>query len=198
MSSVAASLARERWTAIACFLSIALLLVAFIVGSAPEADASDATILDYYRDGGNQAKQIVAVLLTLGVFAFVVFVVGLRVRLVEAGAAVPWPDLVFAGGLAFVVTALVGFAVGMAVPATFVFSDGFELDPDTARVVSPPETSGWSASRARSARYSSRRPRSALAASMCSPLGCSFRVGGAAGESRPGQRTGSERAAIAM
>ena len=45
------------------------------------------------------------------------------------------PDLAFVGGLAFALIALVGVAVGTAVPATFVFSDTFELDPDTARVV---------------------------------------------------------------
>jgi hypothetical protein len=39
------------------------------------------------------------------------------------------------GGLAFALLALVGIAVGTAVPATFVFSDTFELAPDTARII---------------------------------------------------------------
>jgi hypothetical protein len=73
--------------------------------------------------------------MTTGLTAFLVFVTGLRLILVRAGAPAPLPDLAFVGGLAFALIALVGIAVGTAVPATFVFSDTFELDPDTARVV---------------------------------------------------------------
>lgn len=115
---------------------VALLIVALALGAAPEAEKSDTTILDYYEDSGNQAKQIaVALIMTIALTAFLAFVTGLRLVLGEAGAPAPLPDLAFVGGLAFALIALVGIAIGTAVPATFVFSDTFELDPDTARVV---------------------------------------------------------------
>lgn len=117
-------------------LFVGCLIVAIAIGIAPEADESDAAILDYYEDSGNQVKQIaVALLMTIGLTAFLCFVTGLRLLLVEARAPVPFPDLAFVGGLAFAILALAGTAVGTAVPATFVFSDTFELAPDTARIV---------------------------------------------------------------
>lgn len=125
-----------RWIAVAGLVFVALVIVAIAVGTAPEADTSDATILDYYEDSGNQVKQIAAALiLTVALTAFLVFVTGLRDLLAQAGAPAPLPDLAFVGGLAFALIALVGLTIGTAVPATFVFSDTFELDPDTARVV---------------------------------------------------------------
>ena len=125
-----------RWLGVAGVVFFVLTIIAFAVGTAPEGETSNETILDYYEDSGNQAKQVVAALiLTIALTALLVFVTGLRVVLVDAGAPAPLPDLAFVGGLAFALIALVGVAVGTAVPATFVFSDTFELDPDTARVV---------------------------------------------------------------
>lgn len=127
---------RDRWVAITGLVFVGLLIVAIAVGIAPEAEKSDTTILDYYEDSGNQAKQIAtALLMTIALTAFLAFATGLRLVLVEAGAPAPLPDLAFVGGLAFALIALVGIAIGTAVPATFVFSDTFELDPDTARIV---------------------------------------------------------------
>jgi hypothetical protein len=126
----------DRWIAVAGLVFVGLLIVAIAVGTAPEAEKSDATILDYYGDSGNQVKQIVvALVMTIGLTAFLAFVTGLRLILVEAGAPAPLPDLALVGGLAVALLALVGIAIGTAVPATFVFSDTFELDADTARVV---------------------------------------------------------------
>ena len=118
------------------FASLGLLIVAFIVGTAPEADKSDATILQYYTDSGNQTKQMVtAILAAAAVVAFLVFLTGVRLLLEEVGVLAPFPELAFVGGLVFAVLALAGLAVGTAVPATLIFSDTFELDPDTARIV---------------------------------------------------------------
>jgi hypothetical protein len=136
MASPIEPLGRNRWIAVAGLIFVGLLIVAIAIGTAPEAEKSDAAILDYYEDSGNQAKQIVAALLmTIGLTSFLVFATGLRLLLVEAGAPPPFPDLAFAGGLAFTILALAGIAVGTAVPATFVFSDTFKLAPDTARIV---------------------------------------------------------------
>jgi multisubunit Na+/H+ antiporter MnhB subunit len=126
----------DRWIAVLGLVFVGLLIVAIAVGTAPEAEKSDETILDYYGDSGNQAKQIATALIaTIALTAFLAFVTGLRLVLVEAGAPAPFPDLAFVGGLAFALIALVGIAIGTAVPATFVFSDTFELDADTARIV---------------------------------------------------------------
>jgi hypothetical protein len=125
-----------RWIAIAGLVFVGFAIAAIAVGVAPEAERSDTTILDYYEDSGNQVKQMAAaLLLTVAMAAFLIFVTGLRLVLVEAGAPAPLPDLALVAGLAFAVIALVGIAIGTAVPATFAFSDTFELDPDTARVV---------------------------------------------------------------
>jgi hypothetical protein len=136
MASLLEPPVRDRWIAVAGLVFVGLLIVAIAVGTAPEAEKSDATILDYYQDSGNQAKQLAAALIiTVALTAFLAFVTGLRLTLVKAGAPSPLPDLAFVGGLAFAFIALVGIAIGTAVPATLVFSDTFELDPDTARVV---------------------------------------------------------------
>lgn len=115
---------------------VGLLIVAFIVGKAPEAEKSDSTILEYYTDSGNQVKQMITAILALAaVCDFLVFATGLRSMLLDSGAPPPLPDLAFVGGLVSATLALAGFAVGTAVPATFAFSDTFELNPDTARIV---------------------------------------------------------------
>jgi succinate dehydrogenase/fumarate reductase cytochrome b subunit len=115
---------RDRWIGIAGLAFVGLLIVAFILGTAPEADATDAKILDYYEDGGNQVKQIAAaIIVTIALAAFLVFSTGLRLALIDAGAPTPLPDLAVAGALGFAFVALAGIAVGGAVPATFVFSD---------------------------------------------------------------------------
>ena len=115
---------------------VGLLIAAIPIGTAPEADDSDMTILDYYTDSGNQVKQMISVvILTTALVALLVFVVGMRGLLVDAGAPSSLADLALVGGTAAVILALAGWAVGTAVPATFIFSDTFELDPDTGRVV---------------------------------------------------------------
>jgi hypothetical protein len=134
--SAAAGAGRLRSVGISGLAFVVLLILAFPIGTAPEADASDAKILDYYTDSGNQTRQLItAILLTAAVVSLLVFIAGMRGLLVEVGAPPPLPDVAFAGGIAAAILALAGWAVGIAVPATFTFSDTFELDPDTARVV---------------------------------------------------------------
>jgi hypothetical protein len=115
---------------------VVLLIVAFIVGTGPEAETSDATIVDFFEDSSNQIKGIVSAMIALvAVCAFVVFATGLRLIMRDSGAPDPFPDLVLTGALLFAALALTGFAIGSAIPATFIFSDTFALDPDTARIV---------------------------------------------------------------
>jgi hypothetical protein len=164
--------ARERWPSVAGLVFVVLLVPAFIIGTAPEAETSDETILDYYTDSGNQAKQVVAaVILAVAVISFLVFVSGLRQLLVDARVSGALRDLTLAGGLAFAIMALTGISIGTAVPATFVFSDTFELDPDTARVVLTMGNIGFSASPGSRGRSWSQPSRSPRVRSICSRIG---------------------------
>lgn len=134
--SSAAERGTPRWIGLSGLVFVGLLIAAIPIGTAPEADASDGTILDYYTDSTNQTKQMVAaIILGAAIIAFLVFVAGMRGFLLAAGANPALADTAFAGGLAAGVLALGGWAIGAAVPATFVFSDTIELDADTARVV---------------------------------------------------------------
>lgn len=91
---------------------VALLIVAFIVGTGPEADTSDATIVDFFEDSGNQIRGIVSAMIALvAVCAFVVFASGLRLIVRDSGAPDPFPDLVLIGALLFAALALTGFAI---------------------------------------------------------------------------------------
>jgi hypothetical protein len=123
-----------RWVGISGLLFVSLVIIAIAIGTAPEADATDAEILEYYTDSGNQTKQMVAaIILTAAVIALLVFVSGLRRALLDVSVPAVFADVAFLGGSAAALVVLAGWAVGTAVPATFVFSDTF--DPDTARVI---------------------------------------------------------------
>jgi hypothetical protein len=125
-----------RWVGTSGLLFVSLVIIAIAIGTAPEADATDAEILEYYTDSGNQTKQMVAaIILTAAVIALLVFVSGLRRALLDVSVPAVFADVAFLGGSAAALVVLAGWAVGTAVPATFVFSDTFELDPDTARVI---------------------------------------------------------------
>jgi len=138
-SSTAA--ARDRWIGVAGLLLPALLILSFVIVSggqlgAPEANRSDATILDWYADSGNQVRYpLGAMIAGIAVIALLVFLVGLRRMLEEAGAPGVLVELSYVGGLVLATLAFVEIAVGSSIAATFTYSDTFELDPDTARVV---------------------------------------------------------------
>ena len=133
--------ATGRWVGVAGLALVVLFILSWQVASggglgAPEADRSDATILDWYTDSGNQFRYVLAAMIGgIAVVAFLVFLVGLRGLLEQAGAAGSIVELAYVGGLMVAALAFVQVAVGSAIAATFVFSDTFELDPDTARIV---------------------------------------------------------------
>lgn len=125
-----------RGAGLAGLVFVALVVLAAFVGLAPEADETDAAILAYYTDSTNQARQVLtAVSLALAALSFLAFATGL-VECVRRGARASWwPALAGRGATIFVTLVLAAVAVGTAVPATFVFSDRFELDVQTARVI---------------------------------------------------------------
>ena len=139
--NVTASGASSRWVGVAGLLLVGLLVVSFAIVSggqlgAPEANRSDATILDWYTDSGNQLRYVVGAMIGgIALLAFLVFLVGLRRMLEEAGAQGALVELSYVGGLVLATLAFVEIAVGSSIAATFAFSDTFELDPDTARIV---------------------------------------------------------------
>jgi hypothetical protein len=129
-----------RWVGVAGALVPVLLVLSSVLvtggGGAPEADRSDATILEWYSDSGNQVRYVLgAVVAALAVLALLVFLVGLRVALESAHAPRAATELAYAGGLVLASLAFVEIAVGSSIAAIHIFSDTFELDPDTARIV---------------------------------------------------------------
>jgi len=132
--------ARDRWVGVAGLLVAALLILSFLVAAgpfgAPEANRSDATILDWYTDSGNQLRFVAgSMIAAFATIAFLVFLVGFRGMLEESGAVGVLVELSYVGGLIVAALGFVEVAVGSSVAATFTFSDTFELDPDTARIV---------------------------------------------------------------
>ncbi|MGH3136438.1 MAG: hypothetical protein ACRDPV_08095 [Gaiellaceae bacterium] len=134
-------MAESRWVGVAGLLLVALLILSFAIVSgdglgAPEANRSDATILDWYTDSGNQVRYLLGAMIGgSAVVAFLVFLTGFRRMLEGASASAVLVELSYLGGLTLAVLAFVQIAVGSSIAATFSFSDTFELDPDTARIV---------------------------------------------------------------
>jgi hypothetical protein len=107
--AASASFARRPWSGLSGVTSLALLAIAFVVGTAPEADVSDSKIPDYYTDSGNQAKQMISAVLIIGALSvFLVFLTGLRLLLVETGTPSPYSELALVGGLVFATLMLAG------------------------------------------------------------------------------------------
>jgi len=138
---VTASGISSRLVGVAGFLLTGLLVLSFVIVSggklgAPEANRSDATILDWYTDSGNQGRYVVGAMVGgIAVIAFLAFLVGFRRMIEEAGGPPVLVELAYVGGLILATLEFLEIAVGSAIAATFLFSDTFELDPDTARVV---------------------------------------------------------------
>src|SRR5262245_45345112 len=92
-----------RWVGLSGLVFCALVVASLVLVNPPEADQSDAAILDYYTDSASRAKEYgSAILVGLGIIAFLVFVTGLRDVLARVvGERSSLPSLAFAGVLAF-------------------------------------------------------------------------------------------------
>jgi hypothetical protein len=127
----------SRWVGVAGLVLVLSFVMSFLVGGiAPEAIRSDETILDWYSDSVNQYRFVAGAMIggILGT-SFLVFIVGFRRMLTDARAPEVLVELAYAAGLVFLAVLAVGGAIGSSIAATLIFSDTFELDPDTARVV---------------------------------------------------------------
>jgi len=127
-----------RWVGVAGLVLVVSFVVSFLVGgSAPEAIRSDEKILDWYSESTNQYRFLAGAMIggLLGI-SFLVFIVGFKRMLTDAHAPEVLVELAYAAGLVFLAVLAVGGAIGSSIAATLVFSDEFDLDPDTARIVS--------------------------------------------------------------
>jgi hypothetical protein len=126
-----------RWVGVAGLLVAVSVLASFVVAfGAPEAIRGDDAITEWYRNSTNQYRFLVASMIAgLGVIALLVFVIGFRRFLAERGAPALLVEVAYAASLVFVAVFTVAGGIGSSIAATLIFSDTFELDPDTARVV---------------------------------------------------------------
>jgi hypothetical protein len=75
-----------RWIGVAGLIGCGLGILAFAIAVAPEADVSDEKLLDWYGKSGNQARFLASsIILATSLMAIIIFVVGLKRLLAEAG-----------------------------------------------------------------------------------------------------------------
>jgi hypothetical protein len=123
----------ERLAALAGIAFVVLWFGAFALGI--EVGPSDREILDYYADGGNRSKEVIAFFSIAGAaLAFVLFAgaLGSLIRRAERETAM-LAAIAWAGGTACAVLLLAGNAVSRAT-AFASMDDEFQLDPDTRRL----------------------------------------------------------------
>jgi hypothetical protein len=125
-----------RWIGVAGLVGCGLAIVAIAIASAPEADASDEKLLDRYGNSGNQVRFLASsVVIATSLMAIIIFVVGLKRLLAEAGAPGVLVDVTLVAGVLTCAVGLVAAAVGASLAVTLVFSDTYKLDPNGARLI---------------------------------------------------------------
>jgi hypothetical protein len=129
-----------RLGGVAGLIYVAAVVVGSLVAGGPdEGPASDATLLAYYSDSGNQWRAFAgALVIGVAAIAFLWYLLVLCERLAPAGA--PWPPLVrlaFASGVAFLVVDEIGAAIGAAIPAAAIYSSELSdvHDAESTRVL---------------------------------------------------------------
>lgn len=126
----------SRWIGVAGLIGCALETIAFAIAIAPEADVGDEKLVEWYSDSGNQARFLASsISVATSLMAIIIFVVGLKRLLAEAGAPGVLVDLTLVAGVLACAVGLVAAAVGASLAATLIFSDAYELDPNSARLV---------------------------------------------------------------
>jgi hypothetical protein len=136
-----------RWAALSGAVFVALWAAAYLIlGETVESGDSDADVLAYFGDTGQRSREFIALVLLLAAsLFFIVFISALRGRLeyAEGGAGV-WTMAAFGAGL--VSTALWTVAATLyAVPSLQTYGkDGFQLDPDTFRLLNSAGFVAWS------------------------------------------------------
>src|SRR5262245_61771272 len=91
----------RRWVAISGLAACLAFVLSFVIAAgAPEAIRSDEAILDWYSDSSNQYRFVLGAFSAgLGVMAFLVFVVGFKKLLQDAGSEDVLAEIAYAAGL---------------------------------------------------------------------------------------------------
>jgi hypothetical protein len=119
------SIAFLRWGGVAGLTYVGASVVAIVLGSTPdEGSATDARLLEFYDDSGNQTRVFVAsVIAGLATIAFLVFLVALCERLRGVGdRGTPLIRLAYASGVAAIAVDAIGWAVGASAAAALTYS----------------------------------------------------------------------------
>jgi hypothetical protein len=115
-----------RWGGIAAIVFAVLFVVGFLLLSdTPEGDESNAEWVRHWADSDNRRMMIIgAIVLTVAMLAFLVFLGALRERLRDAAPGAEWiSTIAFASGLVFVAMLAVGTLGGASVAASIEFGD---------------------------------------------------------------------------
>jgi hypothetical protein len=127
-----------RWAPLSGAVFVVLWVVAYVtLGDTVESGDSDAEILAYFGDDGQRTRAfLAAVLLLASSLPFILFLSVLRSRLEhgEGGGGV-WTMAAFGAGLVSMVLWSVAAALYVVSSMTADGESGFELDPDTFRLL---------------------------------------------------------------
>ena len=127
-----------RWAPLSGALFVVLWVLAYVtLGDTVESSNSDAEILAYFGDDGQRKRAFLAAVLLLGSsLPFIVFLSVLRGRLEhgEGGGGV-WTMAAYGAGLVSTMLWAVAAALYVVSSMTSDGEGGFELDPDTFRLL---------------------------------------------------------------
>lgn len=112
----------SRLTPLAGFAGIGCLVAGLALDKAPTSSWSDRQITDWYAGHGLGEWMVSGILVALAAPFFLIFTAEVRERLAVAGASRRSQSVLLGAGIAFAVTALIGAALYVAVPAAMTFS----------------------------------------------------------------------------
>ncbi|HEV8296864.1 MAG TPA: hypothetical protein VGQ20_06205 [Acidimicrobiales bacterium] len=131
----------KRVAGVAGLVFVVLAFVArFVAGDRPDpsGDNAPAKFAEFYADSAHQTRALVSTVLgVIALFAFLWFLGGLWSRLRNADGDATTPTIIVAaGGAAFFALGVVSHLANDILGITLKFSDGYELDPGLAVVLS--------------------------------------------------------------
>jgi hypothetical protein len=125
----------KRWAPVAGIVFVVLFVAGTSLNNLPAADDHTTSITNYYNDAGNRAQVIIgSYLLVFAAVSFLLFLAGLRVKLLAAEGEPGWlTSIVFGGGLVFVALLMVAAATLMTIAGDITFGGEDFIAPDAAR-----------------------------------------------------------------
>jgi hypothetical protein len=125
-----------RWVPANGIAFVVLVVAASLVKDPPGRDSSDAELVSYYQESGNRTEEIVSFfLIGLALFCFLSFLGSLRGFLARSeGEPARLTTAAVGSGVAFIALAVAAHVAASSVSWAAEVYDGFEVDPDTARL----------------------------------------------------------------